>query len=290
MQAPVPPQPMPSDKQPSTSEGWDKWHDFNAVATEPVTQWVLASCGLRSGQHVLDIASGTGLPALALAERVGPHGRVTATDVSDAMLASLERRSQALAQQNLQLRRMDACQLDFPDASFDSVTCAFGLMFAADPVLALSEMRRVLKPAGKAAIAVWAERGDNPLFSTVFDTVAEFVPSPPQARGRGMFSLGGPDALETALLAAGFSAPKLVRLPLDYHFDSAEQHFEMFSDMAPPVKLAATTLPADALERLKARLRQAIEPHRTGHQYRLRATALCASATGGQARVGDRQS
>src|SRR5687767_87665 len=145
----------------------------------PITAWFCEVTGAAPGQILLDAACGTGLPSLALAGRVRPGGKVIATDISSEMLAAARRKAEAAGIDNIEHRVMDVATLGFPDASFDAVTCSFGLMFCPDPVKAASELRRVLRPGGRFAIAVWDEPAKNPFFRTVFDSVARFVQRPP---------------------------------------------------------------------------------------------------------------
>ena len=106
---------------------------------------------VREGQHVLDIAGGTGDLALAFSPKVGATGRVVHTDINEAMLR--EGRNRLLdAGVCLPTLVCDAEKLPFPDASFDVVTVAFGLRNMTHKDVALKEMNRVLKPGGKLLV------------------------------------------------------------------------------------------------------------------------------------------
>jgi len=132
--------------------GWERWHDWNAVVFASMTQWFCEACGAAPGQVILDAACGTGLPSLALAECVRPNGKVVAIDTSTSMIAAAMRIARSAGVGNIEHRPMDVAALEFDDASFDAVTCKEGLMFCADPVKAASELRRVLKPGGRFAV------------------------------------------------------------------------------------------------------------------------------------------
>ena len=80
------------------------------------------------GMQILDLASGTGEPAITLARRIGPEGRVTATDLSADLLEVAATRAQANGLSNIATRRADAHELPFPDNSFDLATSRFGIM------------------------------------------------------------------------------------------------------------------------------------------------------------------
>jgi O-methyltransferase/aklanonic acid methyltransferase len=107
---------------------------------------------LSRGARVLDIATGKGAVLLPAARRVGPEGHVTGIDLSGAILLEAERAARAEGLTNVELRKMDAEHLEFPDQSFDAVTCAFSIFFFPDIEAALHEMYRVCKPGGCLAI------------------------------------------------------------------------------------------------------------------------------------------
>ncbi len=107
---------------------------------------------LATGAHVLDIATGKGAVLLPVARRVGPEGHVVGIDLSGSILRETERIAREEGLTNVELRKMDAEHLDFPDQSFDAVTCAFAIFFFPDVRTALREMYRVCKPGGCLAI------------------------------------------------------------------------------------------------------------------------------------------
>jgi O-methyltransferase/aklanonic acid methyltransferase len=110
---------------------------------------------LAPGARVLDIATGTGAVLLPAARRVGPEERVTGIDLSGAILQEAERAVHADGLTNVELRKMDAEHLEFPDQTFDVVTCAFALILFPDMEAALREMYRVCKPGGCLAITLF---------------------------------------------------------------------------------------------------------------------------------------
>ena len=110
----------------------------------------VAETRLRRGGAALDVATGTGDLALALARVAGPGGRVVGIDFAEAMLEVARRKAHQRGV-TVEFRHADALDLPFPNASFDAVTIGFGLRNVTDIPRALAEMARVLRPGGRLA-------------------------------------------------------------------------------------------------------------------------------------------
>jgi demethylmenaquinone methyltransferase/2-methoxy-6-polyprenyl-1,4-benzoquinol methylase len=124
----------------------------------------VANSGIRMGDRVLDLAGGTGDIAALLSRRVGDNGRVVLTDINDAMLDVGRRRLEDRGiVGNIRYALANAEALPFGDSQFDAVTIAFGLRNVTDKDAALREMRRVLKPGGRALILEFSQVGPEPL-------------------------------------------------------------------------------------------------------------------------------
>ena len=114
-------------------------------------RFAVEATGVRAGMRVLDLAGGTGDLARLFADRVGSEGEVVLTDINGAMLAG-GRDKLLNAGRVLPTVQCDAEKLPFGNAEFDCVSIAFGLRNVTHKEAALSEMRRVLKPGGVAAV------------------------------------------------------------------------------------------------------------------------------------------
>lgn len=239
----------------------------------PAQSATLALARLRRGQHVLDVASGTGLVAFSAAQAVGRPGRVLGVDLSGQMVATANHRAGQAGLGNVRFERMDAEALDLPDASFDVALCALGLMYLPDPLQALREMRRVLKPGGRAVFAVWGEGarcGWAGLFPIVDAEVAsEVCPL--------FFQLGQPGALADLCASAGFSGVEQRRLPVTLDFDDGEQACEA-AFLGGPVALAWSRFDATARERVRTKYLEVLAPWAFGATYRVPAEFAFASA------------
>ncbi len=129
----------------------------------------VATSGVRRGARVLDLAGGTGDIAALLAERVGAEGEIVLGDINAEMLGvGRDRMTDRGLVGNLRYVRLNAEALPFPDGHFDAVTIAFGLRNVTDKPAALREMRRVLKPGGKAMVLEFSEVTD-PLLRPLYD-------------------------------------------------------------------------------------------------------------------------
>jgi len=161
---------------------------------------------LHPGEHVLDVACGTGALACAVAERVGPGGRTVGLDPNEGMLAVARRK-----RPDVDWRLGRAESLPFPDASFDAVVSQFGLMFFDDRAVALREMMRVLKPNGRLLVAVWADVAESPGYDALGSLLDRLFGEKVGDAFRAPFMLGD-DAKLCALCAeAGVERPELLR-------------------------------------------------------------------------------
>ena len=170
-----------------------------AHVTAHFMPFLLRAAHVAPGMHVLDIATGTGLSAEAALAAVGPTGRVTAADVSPAMVKKAgERLGEA---PNASVSVEDGQALSFADSSFDVVLCNLGLMFFPDPVRGLSEFRRVLRPGGRVAVSVntVVERSYNHQINAM---IARHIPGLAQAVTR-TFALGKASRLGSLFDEAG---------------------------------------------------------------------------------------
>lgn len=149
----------------SVARSYDLMNDLMSLGVHRLwKRHFVATSGVRPGHQVLDLAGGTGDIAALMAREVGDAGAVVLTDINPAMLAvGRERLTDRGIVGRVRYALADAAALPFADGRFDLVTIAFGLRNVTDKDAALREMRRVLKPGGRALVLEFSRVGPEPL-------------------------------------------------------------------------------------------------------------------------------
>ena len=170
----------------------------------PVIDQVLNRAGLQTGETVLDLGTGTGSVALAAAAQVGASGRITAVDISPAMLARAQARADAIGVSNTDFAEGRGEAIPVPDQSQDAILASLSLMYVIDRAAAAREIARALRPGGRFVGSVWAgpERADIVLLQQM---AGSFAPAPPVA-GVSPGSLADPTPFLGQLSEAGLEA------------------------------------------------------------------------------------
>lgn len=249
-----------------------------APRTRPFAEALVDFVAPQSGEHVLDIATGSGVVAVEAALRVGPTGSVLATDFVAEWEPYVARTAAEARVKNVSFAVMPAESLALQDESFDIVLCQFGLMFVDDHVHALREMRRVLRPGGRLGLAVWSEAEKVGVF-LLSRIVAEALP-PPEAPGPSPLALAEPGLLERLVSAAGFKGIRAERIVRTFEIaDAAEEWRKWSEDPLSPAARGLAALPADERAALQDKALAALEAFREGESIRLPSEAIFVSAT-----------
>ncbi|MFB7508018.1 class I SAM-dependent methyltransferase [Streptomyces broussonetiae] len=225
------------------SAGWDKWYELFERGAEPVTRSLLEGAGLTAGSSVLDIGSGTGQPALAIAAQV-PEGRVVGVDQAEGMLAVARRRAAELRLDNVEFLRQDAEELDVEAGAYDAVVSRWGLMFLPDADRVLHTALRALKPGGSCTVSVWGTAPQVPMLSLAFGVAAARLglPAPPPGLP-GPFSMADSEALCARFTKAGFTDVTAEEHRIVFRPQTVEEFVEFSWDLLPGwlrAKLAET--------------------------------------------------
>ena len=257
--------------------GWDRavgaYESGWQAQLAPAHDLMLDMVAPQPGERVLDVACGTGLVSLRLAAAVGERGSVVGTDISERMVEAASSIAGGRVVSHVQFLRHGAEAMPFPDASFDAAVCALGLMYVPDPVRALCEMRRLLKPGGRVAVAVWGARqrcGWAEVFPITDARVAsEVCPL--------FFQLGTGDTLARALAEAGFADVRRERLPTMLAYASADAALAAVF-RGGPVALAYSRFNEATKHSADAEYLDSIAAYRWGDGYRIPGEFVVAAA------------
>lgn len=225
------------------------------------TSAMVGALSPRPGQRILDLATGTGDPALTLARAVSPGGRVTCADLSSGMLESARAHAHDEGLDNLDFVVAGGESLPFLAETFDAVSCRFGIMFMLDALAALREMRRVLVPGGRVALMVWG-REDQPFFDDRRGTLLRhWKVIPPVRRPLAPWRFQEPDSLSSLLVEAGFGSVQAQLLELRLPSGPPEPLLEAFRKQW---RDEFAKMPASIAERILAEVEARLASHTVG--------------------------
>lgn len=207
------------------ADAWHRWGPTLETWLGPATDVMLDHAGVTTGASVLDVAAGAGGQTLAAARRVGPSGRVLATDISPAILTYAAKVAAEAGVTNIETLEADGERLDdLQEGSFDAVISRVGLIYFPDQQAALAGLRRALRDGGRLSAIVYSTPDRNEFFSLPVSIIRERAQLPaPQPGQPGPFSLGGPGVLEAALTTAGFTDVRVETVPSPLRLASAAE-------------------------------------------------------------------
>jgi SAM-dependent methyltransferase len=246
----------------ASAAGWTRRHEQMRLQTGAVSEWLVEAIDPQPGQRVLDLAAGIGETGFLAAPRVAPGGVVITSDRSEAMLDGARARAAELGLDNVEFRALDAEWIDLPTADVDAVVMRWGLMLVVDREAAAREIRRVLAPGGRFALAVWATGDENQWAAIPQRAMVDHgLAPPPQPGAPGMFALADRDALADLLAGAGFTDIEIE--PLDFHYTHADfdDWWDTHLDLSAASNEAVRGLSQEQQEALEADLRERLAPY-----------------------------
>lgn len=187
----------------------------------------------QPGEHILDVACGTGVVTRFAAKLVGPDGRVVGLDLSPEML-KIARMIKPDGQQLpvIEWDEGDVNALPYENETFDIVCCAFGFMFFPDRIAALKEIRRVLKPGGRMALSVWGSISKCPGQLAMKESWEKYIGTDTAARILRQHVLSDPETVQSLVQDAGFRNVSVQPTMGDVHMSSPEQLVRSYCAMA----------------------------------------------------------
>lgn len=243
---------------------WERHAEYSDGRGAAAAELMLRLTAPQPGERVLELACGPAGLGLAAAERVGPAGEVVLSDVVAEMTSIASARAAARGLSNVSARVLDLERIDEPDDAYDVLLCREGLMFAPEPAAAAREIRRVLRPGGRVAVAVWGPRDRNPWLGVVFDAVSAQIgrPLPPPGMP-GPFALQDADRLAGLLVDAGLADVEVGELDVPLRTTSFDEWWTRTSALAGPLTHILASLPDEASAALRVRLVEATRPYET---------------------------
>lgn len=262
------------------ARGWDERHAYLEARARPVAERMLQRAELAPGMTFLELAAGTGVVGLAGARAVAPGGRVILSDFSPAMLEAAERHATLLGIGGVEFRVLDAQAMDLPDDVADVVLCRWGYMLMPDPAAALAETRRVLRPGGRLACAVFAGPAENPWAALPARVLQERGHMPAASAGApGILALGDHDRLAGLITGAGFATPLIEEVGFVWTFDGEDDFWRFVNDAAGALAMVIARLDPAERAQVKAEIMEALAPFTGSGGMELPALCLVASAT-----------
>jgi SAM-dependent methyltransferase len=242
--------------------GWTRRQELVREFAAPVSHWLIDAIAPQPGQRILELAAGLGETGLLVAELVAPSGGVIISDQAEAMLEAARARAGELGLANVEFQTINAEWIDLPLAAVDGVICRWGYMLMADPATALRETRRVLRPGGRLALAVWDAIEANPWASVPAQELRERGLAPVPAPGTpGPFALGDREALAELLGDAGFAEVEVEALDLERAHTSFAELWETTLDLSRSFHDAVLSRPPAEVAEIEASLRERLAPY-----------------------------
>jgi SAM-dependent methyltransferase len=231
------------DRWEGVAPGWKATREIFQGAMRPVSQWMVEAIHPQPGHRVLELAGGLGDTGLLAAELVQPGGSVIISDGARGMVEAAREHAEEVGAPNVEVRELQAEWIDLPAPSTDAVLCRFGYMLFLDPEAALRETRRVLKPGGRVALAVWDAFDRNPWVAVLRRTLVEQgLAEPPPPDEPGQFALASPEAVSELLDATGFDDVELDGIDLAFESASLDEWWEFSTQTSPGLAAAVRDL------------------------------------------------
>jgi ubiquinone/menaquinone biosynthesis C-methylase UbiE len=221
----------------------------------PWSTYLIQRANPQPGEHVLDVACGTGIVTRNVAPRVGSKGMVIGIDLNPNMI-SMARVAAEREGLTIEWHLTPAENLPFPDGIFDLILCQFGLMFFSDQHASLMEMNRVLRPGGRIVLSVWQGLERHPFYQKLHDVSSRLLG---KSTVQTVFSLGNPDELRKLLTDSGFQQIEIEPMSIMTHFPNAEEFLAWESDVDPAECPKLQNLDTESQQAILAALRQEMQ-------------------------------
>jgi SAM-dependent methyltransferase len=238
---------------------WAKYAGIVRAMFAPITSALIEAAAIEEGHSVLDVAGGAGEPSITIAEAVGLSASVIFTDAVAEMVVASQSQARHRLLTNIEFTQCVGEALPFLTNTFDVVVCRLGVMLFPDPAAAIREMLRVVKQAGRVALAVWSTRASNPFFHVVADIVSRYVESPPEdPDAPGAFRFAGRGKLASLLHDAG--AIEVTERLLTFTLEAPltpKQFWEVRSELSDTLRAKVAALSSEQVARMAREVEEA---------------------------------
>jgi SAM-dependent methyltransferase len=246
----------------AAASGWVARQATLRELSAPVSHWMIDAVDPQPGQRVLELAAGLGETGFLAAEMVAPVGGVITSDQADAMLDGARKRAGELNLTNVEFQVLNAEWIDLPVASVDVALCRWGYMLMVDPLAALRETRRVLRPDGHVALAVWDAIEHNPwALLPAAELLERGLIERPVSGAPGPFALGEEQRVRDLLQDAGFDEVWVEPLDLLQRAPSFDEFWETTLDIARSFHDAVLARPESEIAEIRASLAARFESY-----------------------------
>lgn len=240
------------------SSGWKKWDDLVMDFLKPVGNEIIRMLDPKGNMVVLDVASGTGEPALTIASML-KGGKVKLTDIAENMLVIARENATKRGIYNIEIYDCDACELPFANNTFDAISCRFGFMFFPDMLLAAKEMVRVLKPGGRIAVSVWNLPEKNFWVTAIMGAIGRNIElKVPLSGAPGMFRCAEPGLMFDLFSQVGLKNISQSEVAGKLNCKTFDVYWKMQTEVAAPIASALGKATYAVKEKIKKEVYQAV--------------------------------
>jgi SAM-dependent methyltransferase len=253
---------MSAEQWEEAAPGWVRRQAEIRAFGAPVAHWMVQAIQPQPGERILELAAGLGEPGMLAAELVAPVGGVIVSDQAEGMLEGARARALELGLTNIEFQVFGAEWIDLPVASVDAVLCRWGYMLMDDPLAALRETRRVLRPGGHVALAVWDTLAKNPWAQLPgLELAARGLTQPPVEGTPGPFALGDTDRVRELLEEAGFTEIELGAIAVERRSPTFEDFWEETLDISRNFHDTVLGCPEEQIAEIRAGLARRLETY-----------------------------
>ncbi|MBS1721699.1 MAG: class I SAM-dependent methyltransferase [Armatimonadetes bacterium] len=263
-----------------TAAVWQKHFPKMRKQMANVTSALLKVADPQPGMRALDIAAGTGDPSLSIAKAVAPGGSVVAVDLNPHMLSALRHNAMDEGLANIRTEVADGHDLPFEDHTFDLVTSRWGIMFMEDAQRAIRGMKRVLKPGGRIALAVWGAPVPGTYFGAAVVPFMARIAEKPDPDGPSPMRFAEPGKLARHFEAVGFNSIQEVSESVPGPYEGEPE--EMLSDLleiATPFRKSVESLSNEDREAAVGEAIANLKALSSGGEIHLKVPVIIVSAT-----------